>query len=183
MADELDRRELLESALEQAEEGTLEAPEEKEIEVNDDPIEAESSEESSEESPDRDEKGRFKAKEASAEVDSETDTVEEPDSVGQVPAVAEEVKRPTTWKKEYVEIWNKMEKGEQLNKEVEADIPSVNTQELQRSISYLENQLNNILGAVAYRQETARIQAELRMLEAKRLEELDDEESILILLH
>ncbi len=112
-----DRRELLEAALEQAEEGTLEAPIEKEIEVNDDPIEAESSEESNEESPDRDEKGRFKAKEASAEVDSETDTVEEPDSVGQVPAVAEEVKRPTTWKKEYVEIWNKMEKGEQLNKE------------------------------------------------------------------
>lgn len=112
-----DRRELLEAALEQAEEGTLEAPEEKEIEVNDDPIEAESSEESSEESVDRDEKGRFKAKEASAEVDSETDPVEEPDSVGQVPAVAEEVKRPTTWKKEYVEIWNKMEKGEQLNKE------------------------------------------------------------------
>ena len=108
-----DRREMLEAALEQAEEGTLEAPIEKEIEVNDDPIEAE-------ESPveeNRDEKGRFKAKEASAEVDSETNTVEEPDSVGQVPAVAEEVKRPTTWKKEYVEIWDKMEKGEQLNKE------------------------------------------------------------------
>jgi hypothetical protein len=103
---------MLEAALEQAEEGTLEAPIEKEIEVNDDPIEAE-------ESPveeNRDEKGRFKAKEASAEVDSETNTVEEPDSVGQVPAVAEEVKRPTTWKKEYVEIWDKMEKGEQLNK-------------------------------------------------------------------
>ena len=41
MADELDRRELLESALEQAEEGTLEAPIEKEIETNDDPIQAE----------------------------------------------------------------------------------------------------------------------------------------------
>ena len=67
--------------------------------------------------------------------------------------------------------------------EVKADIPSVDTQELQRSISYLENQRNNILAAVAYRQETARLQAELRMLEAKRLEELDDEESILILLH
>ena len=31
--------------------------------------------------------------------------------------VPEEIKRPTTWKKEYVEIWNKMEKGEQLNRE------------------------------------------------------------------
>lgn len=71
----------------------------------------------------------------------------------------------------------------QSKQEVKADIPSVNTEELQRSISYLENQLDNILSAVAYRQEAARIQAELRMLEAKRLEELDDEESVLILLH
>jgi hypothetical protein len=110
-----DRREMLEAALEQAEEGTLEAPIEKEIEVNDDPIEAEES--NAQESNDRDEKGRFKAKEASTESDSEASTVDEPDSVGQVSAVAEEVKRPTTWKKEYVEIWDKMEKGEQLNKE------------------------------------------------------------------
>lgn len=71
----------------------------------------------------------------------------------------------------------------QSKQEVKADIPSVNTEELQRSISYLENQLDNILSAVAYRQEAARIQAELQMLEAKRLEELDDEESVLILLH
>jgi len=35
-----DRREMLEAALEQAEEGTLETPVEKEIEVNDDPIQA-----------------------------------------------------------------------------------------------------------------------------------------------
>jgi len=71
----------------------------------------------------------------------------------------------------------------QSKQKVKADIPSDDTLELQRSISYLENQLDNILGAIAYREKTARIQAELRMLEAKRLEELDDEESILILLH
>ena len=71
----------------------------------------------------------------------------------------------------------------QSKQEVKADIPSDDTLELQRSISYLQNQLDNILGAIAYRQEAARIQAELRMLEAKRLEELDDEESVLILLH
>ena len=71
----------------------------------------------------------------------------------------------------------------QSKQEVKADIPSDDTLELQRSISYLQNQLDNILGAIAYREQTARIQAELRMLEAKRLEELDDEESILILLH
>jgi len=71
----------------------------------------------------------------------------------------------------------------QSKQEVKADIPSDDTLELQRSISYLENQLDNILGAIAYREQAARIQAELRMLEAKRLEELDDEESVLILLH
>ena len=71
----------------------------------------------------------------------------------------------------------------QSKQEVKADIPLAETEDLQRSISYLENQLDNILGAIAYRQETARLQAEIRMLEAKRLEELDDEESVLILLH
>jgi alanyl-tRNA synthetase len=67
--------------------------------------------------------------------------------------------------------------------EVKADIPSVDTQELQRSISYLENQRNNILAAVAYRNQQRLIQEQLLYMEAKRLEELDDEESVLILLH
>ena len=70
----------------------------------------------------------------------------------------------------------------QSKQEVKADIPSVDTQELQRSISYLERQRDNILAAVAYRQEVANIQAKLQILEAKRLEELDDEVSILLLL-
>ena len=67
--------------------------------------------------------------------------------------------------------------------EVKADIPSVDTQELQRSISYLEKQRDNILAAVAYRRQTARIEAELRVLEAKRQEELDDEAALLLLLN
>jgi len=71
----------------------------------------------------------------------------------------------------------------QLKQEVKADIPSVDTEELQRSISYLENQRDNILAAVAYRQEVARIQYELRVMEAKRQEELDDEAALLLLLH
>jgi hypothetical protein len=110
-----DRRELLEAALEQAEEGTLEAPIEKEIEVNDDPIQAEnaSEETSVEESNNRDEKGRFKAQEASTEQDS----AEEPDMVAEASdAPDEEIKRPTTWKKEYVEVWNKMQEGKPLDK-------------------------------------------------------------------
>jgi hypothetical protein len=109
-----DRRELLEAALEQAEEGTLETPTEKEIEVNDDPIQAENtSEESSSEETSRDEKGRFKAQEAS----SEQDTAEEPDLVAEASDVPdEEIKRPTTWKKEYVEVWEKMQSGKPLDK-------------------------------------------------------------------
>jgi hypothetical protein len=111
-----DRRELLEAALEQAEDGTLEAPTEKEIEVNDDPIQSEnaSQETSVEEGDNRDEKGRFKAQEASTDQDS----AEEPDLVGEASDVSdEEIKRPTTWKKEYVEVWNKMQEGKPLDKE------------------------------------------------------------------
>jgi hypothetical protein len=109
-----DRREMLEAALDQAEEGTLEAPIEKEIEVNDDPIQAESdSEESSQEGADRDEKGRFKAKES----DTESDQSAESEPVAEASDVFdEEVKRPTTWKKEYVEVWNKMQEGKPLDK-------------------------------------------------------------------
>ena len=71
----------------------------------------------------------------------------------------------------------------QLKQEVKADIPLAETEDLQRSISYLERQRDNILAAVAYREEFARTQTNLRILEAKRLEELDDEVSLLLLLH
>jgi len=72
----------------------------------------------------------------------------------------------------------------QSKQEVKADIPSDDTQELQRSISYLQNQLDNILGAVAYRQEAARIQAELQNAGSQTPQRnLDDEEAVLVLLH
>ena len=71
----------------------------------------------------------------------------------------------------------------QSKQEVKADIPLAETEDLQRSISYLERQRDNILAAVAYRQEVANIQMQLRVMEAKRLEELDDEAAILLLLH
>ena len=71
----------------------------------------------------------------------------------------------------------------QLKQEVKADIPLAETEDLQRSISYLEKQRDNILQAVAYRQEVANIQAKLHVMEARRLEELDDEAALLLLLH
>ena len=70
----------------------------------------------------------------------------------------------------------------QSKQEVKADIPLAETDELQRSISYLEAQRDNILAAVAYRNQQYLIQEQLRVMEAKRLEELDDEAALLLLL-
>ena len=66
--------------------------------------------------------------------------------------------------------------------EVKAGTPPVDTTELEQSIAYLENQRNNLLKAVANRQEVARLKTKLVILEAKRKAELDDEESILLLI-
>jgi hypothetical protein len=71
----------------------------------------------------------------------------------------------------------------QSKQEVKADIPLAETEDLQRSISYLERQRDNILAAVAYRKQETLIQEYLLVMEAQRLEELDDEVSLLLLLH
>ena len=70
----------------------------------------------------------------------------------------------------------------QSKQEVKADIPLAETEDLQRSISYLERQRDNILAAVAYRQQVANIEMQLQILEAQRQEELDDEAALLLLL-
>jgi hypothetical protein len=70
----------------------------------------------------------------------------------------------------------------QSKQEVKADIPSVDTEDLQRSISYLERQRDNILEVVAYRNQQYLIQEQLRIMEAQRQEELDDEAALLLLL-
>jgi hypothetical protein len=142
MAD--DRRELLEAALEQAEEGTLEAPVEKEIEINDDPIQAEES--TPEESNDRDEKGRFKSK--SEEASSQDDTAEEPELVAEATDDVKEVKasRPTTWKKEYVEVWEKMKDGKPLNEQdfaKFADYANQREAEYKRGVSAYKAEADN----------------------------------------
>ena len=88
--EQLDRREVLMQAMEAAEEGTLEPVEEA-------PAELEIVDEIAKE-----------AKEEPIEFASEEQQE------------AEEVKpvnRPSTWKKEYVQIWDKMESGEQISKE------------------------------------------------------------------
>ena len=70
----------------------------------------------------------------------------------------------------------------QSKQEVKADIPLAATEDLERSISYLERQRDNILAAVAYRNQQYLIKEQLRVMEAKRLEELDDEAALLLLL-
>ena len=70
----------------------------------------------------------------------------------------------------------------QSKQEVKADIPLAETEDLQRSISYLEKQRDNILAAVAYRHQQYLIQEQLRVMEAKRQEELDDEAALLLLI-
>jgi hypothetical protein len=126
MAD-LDRRETLMAAMDAAEEGTLEAPIEKEIEVNDDPIQAQNAsqeEDSGEEShdQDRDEKGRFTAQ--SEETSEEDDLVAEDSE----PILEETLARPTTWKKEYLPIWDKLVSDGQLTKEEKYKLAQYNNQ-------------------------------------------------------
>jgi len=102
--EQLDRRDLLEAALDAAEEGTLEAPIEKDIEVVKDDISEESAKE-----------------EVSAqdheEVTEDADAIEFADKDEAQEEEAKPISRPSTWKKEYVQIWDKMEAGEQISKE------------------------------------------------------------------
>ena len=104
---ELDRREALEAALNAAEEGTLEAPIEKEIDAPVDDISEESAKE------------EVIAKDSEIPSDNAESTEIEV-THEEAKAEAEEIKpvsRPSTWKKEYVQIWDKMEKGEQISKD------------------------------------------------------------------
>jgi gas vesicle protein len=106
---ELDRRALLEQAMDAAEEGTLEAPEEKEIEQ---PLETEEirSEDNAEESP------KEEISDSDSQEPTESVSVDESAESDEKPQ-EKPVTRPSTWKKEYVQIWDKMEKGEQISKE------------------------------------------------------------------
>lgn len=104
--DKMDRRDLLDAAFEQAEEGTLEAPIEKDIESNE-----------AEGPSDRDEKGRFVSKDEQVEEQKEEVEASAQESYEEEAPEPAKVTRPSTWKKEYVQIWDKMEAGEQISKE------------------------------------------------------------------
>jgi hypothetical protein len=102
--EQLDRRALLEQAMEEAQN----EPE---------PVETEEirSEDNAEESPEEE------ISVADDKEPAESVSVDEPEVTHkEAQEAAEEIKpttRPSTWKKEYVQIWDKMEKGEQISKE------------------------------------------------------------------
>jgi len=133
---ELDRKELLMAAMEQAEDGTLEAPEEREIEVNDDPI--------------RNEKGQFAAKEtvedeAPAEI-AETEATAEESEVTEEQEYTPVVARPTTWKKEYLPLWDKLDKGEALSQDEARSLLQYNVQrenEFKKGVSAYKAEADN----------------------------------------
>ena len=102
--EQLNRRDALMQAMDAAEEGTLEAPADKELDVVQDDIAEESVE----------------AKTSDADREEPAEVSEEPEFEATHEEAQEEAKpvnRPSTWKKEYVQIWDKMEKGEQISKE------------------------------------------------------------------
>jgi hypothetical protein len=96
--EQLDRRELLMQAMEEAEN-------------EQEPVETEeiSGEDIAEESP------KAEISEPDSEEPAESVSSDEPEETDEEPQ--EKITRPSTWKKEYVQIWDKMEKGEQISKE------------------------------------------------------------------
>ena len=98
---DLDRRELLMQAMEQAEDAHDEEPVETEAVLEEDNVQESSETEVSNAD------GKEPAEDI--QVAEHEDSDEEPQE--------KSVTRPSTWKKEYVQIWDKMEKGEQISKE------------------------------------------------------------------
>jgi hypothetical protein len=97
MEEQLDRRALLEQAMEENEQESLETEAVLEEDI---PKESDQEEVSHEDN----------------EVPAESFQAAEPTESDEEPQ-EKPITRPSTWKKEYVQIWDKMEKGEQISKE------------------------------------------------------------------
>jgi hypothetical protein len=140
-----DRREMLESALEEVLEPQDEGkPQEEEHE--------EMQEEVSQDEPTRNEKGQFVAKdeavaeetsiEAVAEDTTEPEQPEEQPEIGDIP-------KPTTWKKDLLPLWDKIAKGETLSKD-----------ESKKHLEYLNQRENEFKkGVSVYKAEAERAKA------------------------
>ena len=145
-----DRREMLESALEDVLE-----PQDEGKPVDTEPqeeVHAENETEVSKDEPARNEKGQFVAKdeavseEASVEIATE-DTVEPEQSAD--PIEISDIPKPTTWKKDLLPLWDKIAKGETLTKE-----------ESKKHLEYLNQRENEFKkGVSVYKAEAERAKA------------------------
>jgi len=97
--EQLDRRDLIAQAFEDAEEGTLDPVEEAPAELE--PVD------------DIAEEAKSEATEEPIEAAQDEETEEEAEEIVEEPVL----KRPTTWKKEYLPIWDKLNNGQQLTSE------------------------------------------------------------------
>ena len=140
-----DRREMLESALEEVlepqDEGKPQEVEHEEVQ-----------EEVPQDEPTRNEKGQFVAKdEAVAEEESPTDIAEdaaEPEQPEEQLEVSD-IPKPTTWKKDLLPLWDKIAKGETLTKE-----------ESKKHLEYLNQRENEFKkGVSVYKAEAERAKA------------------------
>lgn len=140
-----DRREMLESALEEV----LEPQDEgKPVEEEHEEVQ----EEVPQDEPARNEKGQFVAKdEAVAEEESPTDIAEdtaEPEQPEEQPEIGD-IPKPTTWKKDLLPLWDKIAKGETLTKE-----------ESKKHLEYLNQRENEFKkGVSVYKAEAERAKA------------------------
>ena len=140
-----DRREMLESALEEV----LEPQDEgKPVEEEHEEVQ----EEVPQDEPARNEKGQFVAKdEAVAEEESPTDIAEdtaESEQPEEQPEISD-IPKPTTWKKDLLPLWDKIAKGETLTKE-----------ESKKHLEYLNQRENEFKkGVSVYKAEAERAKA------------------------
>jgi len=100
----LDRRSIIEQAMEEAE--NVQEPLENEEVLEEDNAEESVKEEFSNE-----------VGEELAEIVEESEPEDTHEAAQEAAEEAKPINRPSTWKKEYVQIWDKMEKGEQISKE------------------------------------------------------------------
>ena len=144
---ELDRRDALMAAMEAAEEGTLDVPEERELEASEPETEAVHQESEAEESNETEVVAE--SSEQSAEISAKSESADTDEAESEKP-----ISRPSTWKKEYVQLWDKMEKGEQITKKDFAKFAEYANQretEYKKGVSAYKNeaeQAKNLMGAI-----------------------------------
>jgi hypothetical protein len=144
---ELDRRDALMAAMEAAEEGTLDVPEERTPEAQESETQAMDQELDAEKFHETEAIAEHSEESAKISAQSESENTDEEE-------VEKSINRPSTWKKEYVQLWDKMEKGEQVTKQDFAKFAEYANQretEYKKGVSAYKNeaeQAKNLMGAI-----------------------------------